>query len=73
MTNATSHNIESIEAFPLNVPLLAPFTIATARLDHVNNVAVRDLDAAQQSGIQLSQVTDGRGAVVPTKHTYRRS
>ena len=41
MNNHTSPEIESIEAFPLNVPLLAPFTIATARLDHVNNVAVR--------------------------------
>jgi L-alanine-DL-glutamate epimerase-like enolase superfamily enzyme len=41
MTNTARQQIESIEAFPLNVPLLAPFTIATARLDHVNNVVVR--------------------------------
>lgn len=33
--------IAAIDAFPLNVPLLAPFTIASTRLDHVENVAVR--------------------------------
>ena len=58
MTNATSHNIESIEAFPLNVPLLAPFTIATARLDHVNNVAVR---------VRLQSGAEGWGEI-PSLH-----
>ena len=38
-TTATS--IAAIDAFPLDVPLLAPFTIATARLDRVRNVAIR--------------------------------
>lgn len=33
--------IVSIDAFPLDVPLLAPFTVASARLDRVQNVAVR--------------------------------
>jgi len=33
--------IISVEAYRLNVPLLAPFTIATARVDHARNVAVR--------------------------------
>jgi L-alanine-DL-glutamate epimerase-like enolase superfamily enzyme len=36
-----STSITAIDAFPLNVPLLAPFTIASARLDHVENVAIR--------------------------------
>ena len=39
MASATS--IERIDVFPLDVPLKAPFTIATSRLDRVNNVAVR--------------------------------
>jgi L-alanine-DL-glutamate epimerase-like enolase superfamily enzyme len=33
--------IERIDIFPLDVPLKAPFTIATSRLDHVHNTAVR--------------------------------
>jgi L-alanine-DL-glutamate epimerase-like enolase superfamily enzyme len=33
--------IEQIEAFPLNIPLLRPFTIATGRVDEVTNVAIR--------------------------------
>jgi L-alanine-DL-glutamate epimerase-like enolase superfamily enzyme len=37
----TATSIAAIDAFPLNVPLLAPFTIASARLDHVENVAIR--------------------------------
>ncbi len=35
-----AEHIEAVEAFPLNVPLLAPFTIASARLEQVTNVAV---------------------------------
>ncbi len=41
MVNNTGQQIESIEAFRLDVPLLAPFAIASARLNHVNNVAIR--------------------------------
>lgn len=37
----TATTVAAIDAFPLNVPLLAPFTIASARLDHVENVAIR--------------------------------
>ena len=37
----TATTIAALDAFPLNVPLLAPFTIASARLDHVENVAIR--------------------------------
>jgi L-alanine-DL-glutamate epimerase-like enolase superfamily enzyme len=33
--------IVAIEARPLDVPLLAPFTIATSRLERVENVAIR--------------------------------
>jgi len=33
--------IASLEARPLNVPLRAPFVIASTRLDHVENVGVR--------------------------------
>lgn len=33
--------IEALDAFPLNVPLLRPFVIASGRLDRVQNVAVR--------------------------------
>ncbi|MDA1002872.1 MAG: dipeptide epimerase [Chloroflexi bacterium] len=33
--------IAHLEARPLDVPLLAPFGIATGRIDHVHNVAVR--------------------------------
>lgn len=33
--------IESVEARPLNVPLIDPFIIASARVDHVENAAVR--------------------------------
>ena len=35
-----AEHIEAVQAFPLNVPLLAPFTIASARLEQVTNVAV---------------------------------
>ncbi|XP_057856067.2 L-Ala-D/L-amino acid epimerase isoform X3 [Cryptomeria japonica] len=39
------------EARPLNVPLLAPFTIASSRVEEVNNVAVRvDLQVQEQGG-----------------------
>jgi L-alanine-DL-glutamate epimerase-like enolase superfamily enzyme len=38
---ATETRIEALDAFPLNVPLLHPFVIATGRLDRVENVAVR--------------------------------
>lgn len=41
MSNDAALRIESIEGFPLDVPLLAPFTIASGRLDAVQNVAVR--------------------------------
>ncbi|XP_059303394.1 L-Ala-D/L-amino acid epimerase isoform X1 [Lycium ferocissimum] len=34
-------NVHKAEGRPLNVPLLAPFTIATSRLDKVENVAIR--------------------------------
>lgn len=38
--------IVAFEARPLNVPLLAPFTIATSRLERVENVAIRiELDS----------------------------
>ncbi len=37
----TETRIEALDAFPLNVPLLRPFVIATGRLDRVENVAVR--------------------------------
>ncbi len=33
--------IEAVDAFPLNVPLLRPFVIASGRLERVENVAVR--------------------------------
>lgn len=36
-----SRRIERIDIFPLDVALKAPFTIATSRLDRVNNVAVK--------------------------------
>ena len=34
-------NVHRAENRPLNVPLLAPFTIATSRLEKVENVAIR--------------------------------
>ncbi|XP_031407032.1 L-Ala-D/L-amino acid epimerase isoform X3 [Punica granatum] len=34
-------DVQRAESRPLNVPLIAPFTIATSRLDRVENVAVR--------------------------------
>lgn len=34
-------NVHRAEGRPLNVPLIAPFTIATSRLDNVENVAIR--------------------------------
>lgn len=36
-----SVDIHKAEGRPLNVPLLAPFTIATSRIDKVENVAIR--------------------------------
>ncbi len=39
MSRATE--ITSVDAYPLDVPLLRPFVIATGRLDQVENVAVR--------------------------------
>ena len=33
--------VSGIQAFPLDVPLLAPFVVATTRLDRVRNVAIR--------------------------------
>ena len=38
---ASETRIEALDAFPLNVPLLRPFVIASGRLDRVQNVAVR--------------------------------
>jgi L-alanine-DL-glutamate epimerase-like enolase superfamily enzyme len=38
---ATETRIEALDAFPLNVPLLRPFVMASGRLDRVENVAVR--------------------------------
>ena len=46
--------IVSIDTFPLDVPLISPFTIATARLDYVNNVAVR---------VQLESGAEGWGEI----------
>lgn len=34
-------NVQRAESRPLNVPLIAPFTIANSRLDKVENVAIR--------------------------------
>lgn len=34
-------DVQRAENRPLNVPLIAPFTIATSRLDKVENVAIR--------------------------------
>lgn len=34
-------DVQRAESRPLNVPLIAPFTIATSRLERVENVAVR--------------------------------
>lgn len=34
-------DVRRAENSPLNVPLIAPFTIATSRLDKVENVAIR--------------------------------
>jgi L-alanine-DL-glutamate epimerase-like enolase superfamily enzyme len=50
----TATTITAIHGFPLNVPLLAPFTIASVRLDHVENVAVR---------IRLEDGTEGWGEI----------
>jgi L-alanine-DL-glutamate epimerase-like enolase superfamily enzyme len=36
-----SVDVAAAEARPLDVPLAAPFTIASSRLDAVSNVAVR--------------------------------
>lgn len=35
-----SDTIERVEVYPLNVALKAPFTIASARIDAVRNVAI---------------------------------
>ncbi|GAB2217574.1 hypothetical protein Drorol1_Dr00000773 [Drosera rotundifolia] len=51
-TQPTSHNftnlnqnfrfkVQSADARPLNVPLIAPFTIASSRIERVENVAIR--------------------------------
>ncbi len=41
-----SRTVVAVEARPLNVPLLAPFTIATSRLERVENVGIRvELDS----------------------------
>ena len=40
---ADEPRIEALDAFPLNVPLLHPFVIATGRLDRVENVAVGEI------------------------------
>lgn len=40
METLTVH-VERAENRPLNVPLIAPFTIASSRLDKVENVAIR--------------------------------
>jgi L-alanine-DL-glutamate epimerase-like enolase superfamily enzyme len=45
-----STRIERIDIFPLDVPLKAPFTIASSRLDRVNNVAVQVTLANGASG-----------------------
>uniref|UniRef100_A0A2P2K036 Uncharacterized protein MANES_01G014900 n=1 Tax=Rhizophora mucronata TaxID=61149 RepID=A0A2P2K036_RHIMU len=34
-------NVQRAESRPMNVPLIAPFTIASSRLDNVENVAIR--------------------------------
>lgn len=34
-------NVRRAQSRPLNVPLIAPFTIASSRLDRVENVAIR--------------------------------
>lgn len=34
-------NVHRAEGRPLNVPLIAPFTIATSRVERVENVAIR--------------------------------
>lgn len=34
-------NVQRAEGRPLNVPLIAPFTIASSRLEGVENVAIR--------------------------------
>lgn len=34
-------NVQTAEGRPLNVPLIAPFTIASSRLEGVENVAIR--------------------------------
>jgi L-alanine-DL-glutamate epimerase-like enolase superfamily enzyme len=52
MSRATG--ITSVDAYPLNVPLLRPFVIATGRLEQVENVAVR---------VQLSDGAEGWGEV----------
>lgn len=46
--------IISIEAFPLDVPLLAPFTVSSTQLDRVQNVAIR---------VRLASNTEGWGEI----------
>jgi L-alanine-DL-glutamate epimerase-like enolase superfamily enzyme len=41
MSATTPTTITALDAFALNVPLLAPFTIATTRLERVENLAIR--------------------------------
>jgi L-alanine-DL-glutamate epimerase-like enolase superfamily enzyme len=50
----TATTISSVDAFPLDVPLLAPFTVASARLERVQNVAVR---------VRLEGGTEGWGEI----------
>ncbi|KAH9722864.1 Dipeptide epimerase [Citrus sinensis] len=41
LTQTFTVDVQRAENRPLNVPLIAPFTIATSRLDQVENVAIR--------------------------------
>ncbi|XP_031278064.1 L-Ala-D/L-amino acid epimerase isoform X2 [Pistacia vera] len=41
LTKTFTVNVQKAETRPLNVPLIAPFTIASSRLDKVENVAIR--------------------------------
>jgi len=50
--------IESVAVYPLDVPLLAPFTIASAQLTHVNNIVI---EIRLGNGIRGF----GEGAVLP--------
>ncbi|KAH7852205.1 hypothetical protein Vadar_021787 [Vaccinium darrowii] len=41
LTETFTVDVQRAEGRPLNVPLIAPFTIASSRLDKVENVAIR--------------------------------